>query len=101
MTGNAKVAPRNFIERDTRFVERAIAVGSKNFDRPICVLHRLAERRRMVSYTPSVMEGSNMIAPAFAAPPHLVDESGALRAWFIEPAGALLQFARPDRGTTQ
>lgn len=52
--------------------------------------------------TPSVMEGSNsIVAPAFGAPPHLVDDSGALRAWFIEPAGALLQFARPERGTTQ
>lgn len=52
--------------------------------------------------TPSVMEGSNRIVePAFGAPPHLVDDSGALRAWFIEPAGALLQFARPERGTTQ
>jgi hypothetical protein len=48
------------------------------------------------------MEGSDsIVAPAFGAPPHMVDESGALRAWFIEPAGALLQFARPERGTTQ
>jgi hypothetical protein len=48
------------------------------------------------------MEGSdNIVAPAFGAPPDMVDDSGALRAWFIEPAGALLQFARRERGTTQ
>jgi hypothetical protein len=48
------------------------------------------------------MEGSDsMVAPAFGTPPDMVDDSGALRAWFLEPAGALLQFARPERGTTQ
>ena len=39
-------------------------------------------------------------ARAFSAPPHLVDDSGAMIAWFIEPAGVLLQFARSVRGTT-
>jgi hypothetical protein len=48
-----------------------------------------------------VQASETSVAPAFSVPPHLVDDSGALHAWFIEPAGALVQFVRPARGTTQ
>jgi hypothetical protein len=40
-------------------------------------------------------------APAFTARPHLVDDSGAVIGWFIEPAGVLVQVAHPTRGTTR
>ncbi len=40
-------------------------------------------------------------APAFAVPPHVVDDSGSLVGWFVEPAGMLLQFAHEARGTTR
>jgi hypothetical protein len=39
--------------------------------------------------------------PAFAVPPHVVDESGAIVGWFTEPAGVVLQLTRPTRGTTE
>ena len=39
--------------------------------------------------------------PAFAVPPHIVDESGAIVGWFTEPAGVVLQLTRPTRGTTE
>ena len=38
-------------------------------------------------------------SPAFAVPPHLLDESGAIACWFTEPPGVVLQFTRPTRGT--
>ena len=40
-------------------------------------------------------------SPAFAVPPHLLDDSGAIAVWFTDPPGAVLQFTRPERGTTE
>ena len=31
--------------------------------------------------------------------PHLVDPSGVVGIWFTEPAGAVIQFLQPARGT--
>jgi hypothetical protein len=39
-------------------------------------------------------------APAFDTPPH-VQALGQLRAWFTDPPGAVLQFARLSRGTVE
>jgi hypothetical protein len=36
----------------------------------------------------------------FAGPPHLAGEAN-LRAWFTEPAGALVQMVKPSRGTRE
>jgi hypothetical protein len=41
------------------------------------------------------------LSPAFTLPPHVIDESGAVAAWFTEPPGVVLQFIRPARGTTE
>jgi hypothetical protein len=41
------------------------------------------------------------LSPAFTVPPHVIDESGAVAAWFTEPPGVVLQFIRPARGTTE
>src|SRR5262245_61337066 len=37
---------------------------------------------------------------AFAVPPHVVDDSGLIAAWFTDPPGVVLQLTRPARGTT-
>jgi hypothetical protein len=39
--------------------------------------------------------------PAFATAPHVIDPSGVIAAWWTEPPGVLMQFARPSRGTTE
>jgi hypothetical protein len=39
--------------------------------------------------------------PVFATAPHVVDPSGVIAAWFTDPPGVLMQFARPSRGTTE
>jgi hypothetical protein len=39
--------------------------------------------------------------PAFNVPPHVVDETGAMVGWFTEPAGVVMQFTRPTRGTAE
>jgi hypothetical protein len=48
-----------------------------------------------------IQAADTMPTRAFSAPPDLVDDSGAMIGWFIEPAGLLLQPAYPVRGTTQ
>lgn len=90
-----------FRGHDRDVVLSFIASGSKNLIDAFVRCTGLRRGDECIGIRPQ-MEGSNSnVAPAFGAPPHLVDDSGALRAWFIEPAGALLQFARPVRGTTQ
>jgi hypothetical protein len=41
------------------------------------------------------------LSPPFALPPHVIDDSGVIAAWFTEPPGVVLQFTRPERGTTE
>jgi hypothetical protein len=41
------------------------------------------------------------LSPAFTLPPHAIDDSGAVAAWFTDPPGVVLQFIRPARGTTE
>lgn len=41
------------------------------------------------------------LVPAFAVAPHVIDPSGAIAAWWTDPPGALMQFARAGRGTTE
>ena len=45
-------------------------------------------------------EPPRAIKPAFDARPHIQDPTGAVVAWFTDPPGAIIQFARPARGTT-
>jgi hypothetical protein len=40
-------------------------------------------------------------SPAFTLPPHVIDDSSAVAAWFTDPPGVVLQFMRPTRGTTE
>jgi hypothetical protein len=42
---------------------------------------------------------SHVLQPAFAQPPHL--KHGALAVWFTHPAGAVVQFQHPVRGTLE
>ena len=46
-------------------------------------------------------EPPRAIKPAFDARPHVQDPTGAVVAWLTEPPGAIIQFARPARGTTE
>jgi hypothetical protein len=76
----------------------------------ICLAHGLAQTRRMYCHarekpermSPAMTTGSeNAVAPVFSAAPHIIDDSGAMVGWFIEPAGVLMQLVRRTRGTVQ
>ena len=41
------------------------------------------------------------VPAVFTRPPHLLDPSGTVAAWFTEPPGAWFQFVKPARGTDE
>src|SRR5262249_45167483 len=59
-------------------------------------------RRKLDRMSPAMTTGSeSAVTPVFSAAPHILDDSGAMIGWFIEPAGVLMQLVRRTRGTVQ
>jgi hypothetical protein len=50
---------------------------------------------------PSTKTPAQAAAFAFAATPHFVDPTGVLGVYWLEPAGVLVRFMQPARGTTE
>jgi len=44
---------------------------------------------------------SDVIQPAFASEPDMRSPDGAILGWLLEPAGALIQFVKPVKGTAE